>query len=58
MKARQLIDSASFGSDTLKLIEQAFDEAWARIAGNFEENLWRYRQFANAMLAEPSRWPP
>ncbi len=34
MKARQLIDNASFGPDTLKLIGQAFDEAWASIEKN------------------------
>ena len=35
MKARHLIESASFGPDALKVIGQAFDEAWALIAGNF-----------------------
>ena len=35
MKARNLIDGASFGPDALKAIGQAFDEAWAEIAGNF-----------------------
>ena len=35
MKARQLIDRASFGPDTLKIIGQAFDEAWLVIAGKF-----------------------
>ena len=35
MKARQLIDGASYGPDTLKVICQAFDEAWPTIAGNF-----------------------
>ena len=35
MEARRLIDSASFGPDTLKAIGQAFDEAWADIEGNF-----------------------
>jgi hypothetical protein len=34
MEARHLIDSASFGPDTLKVIGQAFDEAWASIEGN------------------------
>jgi hypothetical protein len=32
MKARQLIDGASFGLDALKAIGRAFDEAWAQIA--------------------------
>ena len=35
MKARQLIDGASYGPDALKVITQAFDEAWSEIAGNF-----------------------
>jgi hypothetical protein len=35
MKARSLIDGASFGPDALKAIGQAFDEAWTEIAGNF-----------------------
>jgi hypothetical protein len=35
MKARRLIDGASFGPDALKAIVQAFDKAWAEIAGNF-----------------------
>jgi hypothetical protein len=34
MKARLLIDGASFGPDALKAISQAFDEAWQEIAGN------------------------
>ena len=35
MKARSLIDSASFAPDGLKAIGQAFDEAWKEIAANF-----------------------
>jgi hypothetical protein len=35
MKARSLIDGSSFGPDALKAIGNAFDEAWAEIAGNF-----------------------
>ena len=35
MKARALIDGASFGPDALKTIGRAFDDAWAQIAGNF-----------------------
>jgi len=30
-----LIDGASYGPDTLKALGQAFDQAWAEIAGNF-----------------------
>jgi hypothetical protein len=35
MEARRLIDSESFGPDTLRVLSQAFDEAWADIEGNF-----------------------
>src|SRR6185503_21050069 len=35
MRARQLIDSASFGPEALRALGQAFDEAWREIAGNF-----------------------
>jgi hypothetical protein len=35
MGARQLIDNASFGPDALKVIGDAFDAAWAEIAGWF-----------------------
>lgn len=36
MKARRLLDAASYDPDTLKAMTQAFDEAWAIIAGNFD----------------------
>jgi len=35
MRARQLIDSASFGPDALGAIGQAFDAARAQIVGRF-----------------------
>jgi len=35
MRARHLIDHASFGPDALKVIGDAFDAAWAEIAGWF-----------------------
>ena len=35
MKARNLIDGASFGPEALRAIGQAFDEAWAEIAHHF-----------------------
>jgi hypothetical protein len=37
MKARRLIDGAAYGPEALKVIGQAFDEAWACIAGHFGE---------------------
>jgi len=36
MKARALISAASYGPETLKVIFQAFDAAWAEIAHHFE----------------------
>ena len=55
VKARQLIDGAAFGPDALKAIGDAFEAAWAEIAGNFGNDpqtieaarLW----LANAMLS-------
>jgi hypothetical protein len=38
MGARQLIDSASYGPDALKIVYQAFDDARASIAGNFGDD--------------------
>jgi hypothetical protein len=38
MKARHLIDSASYGPEALKAIGQAFDDAWREIAGNFGDD--------------------
>jgi hypothetical protein len=35
MRARQLIDGASYGPEALKAMGQAFDEAWRSIEGNF-----------------------
>jgi hypothetical protein len=35
MKARQLVESGSFGPETLKVAREAFDAAWARVAGHF-----------------------
>jgi hypothetical protein len=35
MRAKQLIESATYGPEALKTVCQAFDEAWAGIAGNF-----------------------
>jgi hypothetical protein len=35
MRAKQLIEGASYGPEALKIVSQAFDEAWTSIAGNF-----------------------
>lgn len=55
MSARQLIDSASFGPEALKVMGEAFDAAWAEIAdtyGNDPVVIEGARmQIANAILA-------
>jgi len=33
-----MIDAASYGPEALKVLGQAFDEAWFQIAGNFGED--------------------
>src|SRR5215467_8660740 len=35
VESRQLIEGAAHGPEALKIIGQAFDEAWRDIAGNF-----------------------
>mgnify|MGYP003694653115 CR=1 FL=1 len=47
MRARQLIDGASFGPDALKAIGDAFDAAWAEISGTVPaQTLSRLRRHA------------
>jgi len=58
MRAHQLIEGASFGPDALKVIGQAFDQAWAQIEGNFGDDpkdaeRARYR-LATALLSVAS----
>ena len=58
MRARQLIDGASFGPEALKAIGEAFDAAWAEIAGDFgnvpiDIDNARYR-LASALLSVAS----
>jgi hypothetical protein len=36
MKARHLIESASYGPETLKVIGQAFDDAWSSISSHLD----------------------
>ena len=38
MGSRQLIEGAAYGPEALKIIGQAFDEAWRDIAGNFGDD--------------------
>ena len=55
MKARQLINGASFGPEALRAIGQAFDKAWLEIAGNFGDDVERARyRLATALLSVAS----
>jgi hypothetical protein len=58
LRARQLIDGASFGPDALKAIGRAFDCAWASVAGNFGHDPTDIekarRRLAKAMLSVAS----
>lgn len=38
MKARQLIESASFGPETIEALGQAFDAAWREVAGQYGDD--------------------
>jgi hypothetical protein len=55
MKARQLIDGASYGPETLKAMTQAFDAAWREISatfGNDPRDIQRARlRLARAVLS-------
>jgi hypothetical protein len=62
MRARQLIDGASFGPEALKVIGEAFDAAWAEIAGNFandpaeiDEALFKLATALISVASEDSR---
>jgi hypothetical protein len=55
MKARQLIDGASYGPEALAAMGRAFDEAWAQIEAHFGSDpadIEKARlRLADAMLA-------
>jgi hypothetical protein len=58
MRARRLLDGASFGPESMKAIVQAFDAAWESIAGHFGDDPKvveeaRYR-LANCILSVAS----
>jgi hypothetical protein len=38
MEARRLIGNASYGPDTLKVLFQAFDEAWTTLAPRYGDD--------------------
>ena len=51
MKARELIEGATYGPETLKVICKAFDDGWSEIAGHFTHNGLQ-AQSARLKLAE------
>jgi hypothetical protein len=51
MKARQMIEGGTFGPDALKLITEAFDQAWMRIAPRYHGDS-RRTEAARVRLAE------
>lgn len=48
MKARQLIEGATYGPETLKVIGKSFDDAWSEIGSQFDV---QQAQFARLRLA-------
>ena len=57
MRARKMLVDAAFGPDALKIITQAFDEAWTSIADQYKsaEQIEAARvQLANATLSVAS----
>ena len=57
MKARELMSSASYGPETLKIVFQSFDQAWGSIAANFRGNPLAIQaarvKLANIILSMP-----
>ena len=49
MRARRIIEGAAFGPEVLKLVMQAFDEAWMVVAPRFTAD---EHEHARAELAE------
>ena len=52
MYAPELIENRTFGPDALKVIGQAFEDAWAEIAGNFGEDAAHRIQSVHSKRAE------
>ena len=57
MEARELISSASYGPETLKIVFESFDRAWESIAANFGDNPLAIQaarvKLANIILSMP-----
>jgi hypothetical protein len=51
MKARRLIEGSTFGPETMKVVSQAFDQAWAKIEEHFRGEGERHVEEARLRLA-------
>ena len=55
MKARKLLENATLGPADLKIVSQAFDQAWEQIKGRYQTNALAVEaariRLANAVLA-------
>ena len=55
MKARKLLENATLGPADLKIVSQAFEEAWEQIKGRYQTNAFAVEaariRLANAVLA-------
>jgi hypothetical protein len=49
MRARRIIEGAAFGPEVLKVVMQAFDEAWESVSGKFRSD---EHEHARAELAD------
>jgi len=60
MKTRPPIEDAAFGPEAIKVIGQAFDEAWVNIAGNCSDVLREEARLrlASANSFDRQRWQP
>jgi hypothetical protein len=52
MRARRIIEGAAFGPEVLKVVMQAFDEAWVSVSGKFtpDEHEHARAELADAMM--------
>jgi|SoiMethySBSTD1v2_1073268.scaffolds.fasta_scaffold251980_3 hypothetical protein len=57
MRARALIDGAAFGPDALKVIAQAFDEAWQEIPNRRRPECSDYRSARDVRTNRDARSP-
>jgi hypothetical protein len=55
MKARKLLENATLGPADLKIVSQAFDQAWEQIKGRYQTNALAFEaariRLATAVLA-------